>query len=142
MCARQHVLQGLFSSPHFQQPNGTTFFLLYSKLQLAGRRLWSLQESALAQSNFSNRTLSSVQSFNIRCITSSCHAPNPLGSSACSFYKRAIQFSSIVCQPPFHHLICWHYLIKTFSRILTSTRMPQNTTRNQSPPHHDRTILL
>ena len=33
MCACQHVLQGLFSFPLSQQPNGTTFFLLYSKLQ-------------------------------------------------------------------------------------------------------------
>lgn len=143
MYASRHVLQGLFSSPHFQRPNGTTFFLLYSKLQLMGQRLWSFQEAALEQSVFSNRTLSAVQSFNIHCITSSRRASNPSGSGACSFYKRAIKFlSAIVCQPPFYHLICWHYLIRTFSRILTSTRMPQNTTRNQVPLYHDRIILL
>lgn len=52
MYASRHVLQGLFSSPHFQRPNGTTLFLLYSKLQLMDQRLWSFQESALAQSGF------------------------------------------------------------------------------------------
>jgi hypothetical protein len=128
MCARQHVLQGLFSSPHFQQPNGTTFFLLYSKLQLVSQRLWSFQKSALAQSGFSNHTLSAVQSFNIHCITSSRRASNPSGSSACSFYKRAIKFSSSIVPAAFSS----SYLL-----TLSYQNLLKNSCLNANAPKYD-----